>query len=110
MQQSNLQPFLKTGTTLAVLSTDGKKPEEKERLNKSASCLEILCFRRIKILFGILKGPLASFFDVERNFMAPFYGWGSTASRLEPLRGDSLLFTNMMLAISSQSVGWINIE
>ena len=26
-------------------------------------------------------------------FMAPFYGWGSTASRLEPLRGGSLLFT-----------------
>ena len=25
--------------------------------------------------------------------MAPFYGWGSTASRLEPLRGDSLPFT-----------------
>ena len=25
--------------------------------------------------------------------MAPFYGWGSTASRLEPLRGDSLLFS-----------------
>ena len=25
--------------------------------------------------------------------MAPFYGWGSTASRLEPLRGRSLLFT-----------------
>ena len=24
--------------------------------------------------------------------MAPFYGWGSTASRLEPLRGDSLLY------------------
>ena len=24
--------------------------------------------------------------------MAPFYGWGSTASRLEPLRGDSLIF------------------
>ena len=23
--------------------------------------------------------------------MAPFYGWGSTASRLEPLRGGSLL-------------------
>ena len=35
--------------------------------------------------------------DVRRlkktNFMAPFYGWGSTASRLEPLRGGSLLFT-----------------
>ena len=25
--------------------------------------------------------------------MVPFYGWGSTASRLEPLRGGSLLFT-----------------
>ena len=25
--------------------------------------------------------------------MAPFYGWGSTASRLVPLQGDSLLFT-----------------
>ena len=25
--------------------------------------------------------------------MAPFYGWGSTASQLEPLRGGSLLFT-----------------
>ena len=27
------------------------------------------------------------------NFMAPFYGRGSTAPRLEPLRGGSLLFT-----------------
>ena len=25
--------------------------------------------------------------------MAPFYGWGSTAWRLQPLRGGSLLFT-----------------
>ena len=25
--------------------------------------------------------------------MAPFYGWGSTASRLVPLQGGSLLFT-----------------
>ena len=25
--------------------------------------------------------------------MAPFYGWGSAALRLEPLRGGSLLFT-----------------
>ena len=25
--------------------------------------------------------------------MIPFYGRGSTASRLEPLRGDGLLFT-----------------
>ena len=25
--------------------------------------------------------------------MAPFYGWSSAASRLEPLRGGSLIFT-----------------
>ena len=29
----------------------------------------------------------------KKNFMVPFYGWGSTASRLEPLPGGSLLFT-----------------
>ena len=29
----------------------------------------------------------------KKNFMAPFHGWGSTASRLQPLRGGSLLFT-----------------
>ena len=29
----------------------------------------------------------------KKNFMAPFYGWGSTASRLQPLRGGNLLFT-----------------
>ena len=25
--------------------------------------------------------------------MAPFYGWGSTVSRLQPPQGNSLLFT-----------------
>ena len=34
------------------------------------------------------------------NFMAPFYGWGSTASRLQPLRGGSLLFTIQFPGIS----------
>ena len=29
----------------------------------------------------------------KKNFMAPFYGWGSTTSRLEPLPGGSLIFT-----------------
>ena len=29
-----------------------------------------------------------------------FYGWDSTASRLEPLRGGSLLFTNKFPEIS----------
>ena len=36
----------------------------------------------------------------KNNFMAPFYGWGSTASRLEPLRGGSLLFTTKFPDIS----------
>ena len=41
--------------------------------------------------------------------MAPFYGWGSTASRLEPLQG-SLLFTTtsqkfLVLTLSTLE-GW----
>ena len=32
--------------------------------------------------------------------MAPFYGWGSTASRIEPLQGGSLPFTTKFPAIS----------
>ena len=31
--------------------------------------------------------------------MAPFYGWDSTTSRLEPCRGGSLLFTTKFLEI-----------
>ena len=40
----------------------------------------------------------------KNNFMAPFYGWGSTASRLEPLRGGSLLFTTKFLDILSTHI------
>ena len=42
--------------------------------------------------------------------MAPFYGWGSTASRLVPLQGGSLLFTTKFPDIPglilSTSEGW----
>ena len=42
--------------------------------------------------------------------MAPFYGWRSTASRLEPLRGGSLLLTTgsqkFLVLILSTSEGW----
>ena len=31
--------------------------------------------------------------SIKKRFMVPFYGWSSTASRLEPLWGGSLLFT-----------------
>ena len=30
----------------------------------------------------------------KKNFMTHFYGWGSTGSRLEPLRGGTLFFTS----------------
>ena len=59
-----------------------KRARGKEKLNKFESCVEISCFRRIKIFFGILRGPQA----------------------LLILRED------MMLAISSLSVSSINIE
>ena len=36
---------------------------------------------------------LPNIIQCSKNFMALFYGWSSTASRLEPLRGGSLLFT-----------------
>ena len=35
----------------------------------------------------------------KKKFMAPFYGWGSAASRLQPLGGGSLLFTPKFLQI-----------
>ena len=34
-----------------------------------------------------------SYTKKKKNFMALLYGWGWTISRLEPLQGDSLLFT-----------------
>ena len=39
---------------------------------------------------------LAKLFQLffKKNFVAPFYGWGSTASRLVPVQGGSLLFTS----------------
>ena len=40
-----------------------------------------------------LRGGIYIYIYIYKNFMASFYGTGSTASRLEPLRGDSLLFT-----------------
>ena len=39
-------------------------------------------------------------FELNFNFTALFYGWGSTALSLEPLGGGSLLFTNKFPEIS----------
>ena len=32
----------------------------------------------------------------KKKLYGPFYGWASTASRLEPLRGGNLLFTTKL--------------
>ena len=32
--------------------------------------------------------------NLKKNFMALFHGWGSTASRLKPLQGGSLILTS----------------
>ena len=48
-----------------------------------------------RLLRLVLTGRRQAYATTKKktNFMAPFYGWGSTASRLEPLQGGSLLFT-----------------
>ena len=50
------------------------------------------------------------------NFMAPCYGWGSTASMVEPLRGGSLLFTTKFPELSGthftdlgRMKGWVDL-
>ena len=55
-------------------------------------------FQNHKYILGI--GEDVSFFLKKTNFMVPFHGWGSTASRLEPLRGSSLLVTTTFVEIS----------
>ena len=42
--------------------------------------------------------------------MAPFYGWDSTASRLEPLRGGSLLFTTKFPEVKNQDLNFLHGE
>ena len=42
--------------------------------------------------------------------MAPFYGWDSTASRLQPLRGGSLLFRYVVLLdINRTCMSFVNL-
>ena len=50
---------------------------------------------RSRSIYVIFMWPIFRFFMFKtfKNFMAPLYGLGSSASRLEPLRGDTLFFT-----------------
>ena len=52
----------------------------------------------------------------KTNFMAPFYGWGSTASKLGPLQVGSLLFTTKFPEIPrshfidiGRKKGWVDL-
>ena len=51
----------------------------------------------------------------KKNFLALFYRWGSTASRLEPVRGGSLLFATKFPDIPGTHfidpgwmIGWVD--
>ena len=62
---------------------------------KSCSADSCLSYLNNKIATGFESGLYTGMILIKKNnFMAPFYGWGSTASRLEPLRGGSLHFTS----------------
>ena len=53
----DLEPFLCIGITLTVLKRVVKMPIVKERLNKSASCSEMLFLSRSITLLWILYDP-----------------------------------------------------
>ena len=57
-----------------------------------------------------LYGPFLWMGFSWKHFIAPLYGWGSTASRLQPLQGGSLLFTTKFPEIPgthSIDLGWM---
>ena len=69
------------------------------------SYYQILLHTFFKFLFT--QYIFRELFFKKENFMASFCGWGSTASRLEPLQGDNLLFTCKFLVLTlSTSEGW----
>ena len=56
--------------------------------NYSQEIFKMPTYLKILILRVLLKNvirPNSKTKKKKNNFMAPFYGWGSTASRLEPL-------------------------
>ena len=69
----------------------------------------IICRQRIKALTDkqYKFDCILRYKKKKKNFMAPFYGWGSTASRLQPLREGSLPFSSQkfLVLILSTSEG-----
>ena len=75
-----------------VVKEKPKKPEKRSRpqIRRTASSL-VHRFNLNQDPEGRIDKRVRWVFNL--NFMAPFYGLDSTASRLQPLRGGSLLFT-----------------
>ena len=78
----------------------------------------LLCihFSYFKLTWTKISVISKSYISNKKNFMAPFYGWGSTASRLVPLRGVTLLFTTNFPDIPGTHFidlwsmnGWVNL-
>ena len=57
------------------------------------SGMKILLGMALSSVLNKSKSAITSLFNIKKKIMAPFYGWGSTVSGLQPLRGGSLLFT-----------------
>ena len=60
------------------------------------NCLKESCFPdswKVSSVVPVFKNVGESSTAKNYHPVTPFHGWGSTASRLEPLRGGSLLFT-----------------
>ena len=69
-----------------------------------------------EVLISIFKKYITNGSLIKKNFMTPFYGWGSTAARLEPLQGGSLLFTTKFQEIPGthfidlrRMKGWVDL-
>ena len=62
---------------------------------KSSDTISFISSKRRKRRKSSLKIWKRNYQKKTLDFMAPFYGWGSTVSTglTEPLRGESLLFT-----------------
>ena len=78
-QSKDLHNFHKGGQHLTVNSAIGRIKGLDEGL--------LLVLSLVIILVILVSKSL------KKKLMVPFYGWGSTTSRLEPLRGGSLVFT-----------------
>ena len=79
---------------LIVLSTENNSVVEK---NRKLKLLKINKKRKRKrrLFTGVRKLQETVYITSKKNqIYGPVYGWGSTAARLQPLQGGSLLFTS----------------